>query len=266
MTPIDVALAELAKKIREDKGDNLDSAGRIAEFNKVAGWKGGPRIPYCATTVSFCFITAEWPIGGMIDGKRIEPGTASCYALSEWFKNDPENVGAVFLPSSEAPEPNDVVFINTKQDGAYNHVGIVERRNFAHFWTIEGNTSNAGIDEKPDTIEAGKSETNDPTNGGVHRRCRKVGASYISGFGRIKNVAGKSVTITPSVIQKTTSNDIVALMSQLTRPGQVAAIQTLGNALDLYLPGMDGSVDDKMGPATRKMIKLLADKIISIKE
>lgn len=266
MTPIDVALAELAKKIREDKGDNRDSAGRIAEFNKIAGWKGGPRIPYCATTVSFCFITAEWPIGGMIDGKRIEPGTASCYAMAEWFKNDPENVGAVLLPPDTTPEPNDVVFINTKQDGAFNHVGIVERRSFANFWTIEGNTSNGGIDDKPDQVEAGKSETNDPTNGGVHRRYRKIGASYIAGFGRVGNVTAPRDTIIATSGKGIASDDIVALMSQLTRPGQIAAIQTLGNALDLYLPGTDGSIDDKMGPATRKMIKRLADKIIALKE
>jgi hypothetical protein len=267
-----VALTELGRKVREDSGSNNDKANRIRLYNDTAGWKGRHGIPYCATFTSYCFIIAGVPIGGLNGTTLYRPGTASCYAMAEWFKNDPDRVGARMLSEDEAPEPGDAIFIDTAQAGVFNHAGIVERCAFSRVYTIEGNTSDAGLDPIPDGVEAGETKTNDPTDGGVHRRLRHRGAKSIAGFGRVSKSASSGVVppqtphdlpLTPfTVATAVTADDIVAIVVQMRRD-QIKAIQSLLSALGAYEPGEDSRADGVPGKDTRKAIKRAADHILA---
>jgi hypothetical protein len=170
------ARQEVDRAVREDLGNNKDSGKRIEHYHEVAGWKGDKAAAYCASFVSYCYIRAGVPIGGLLDGKILKPGTASCWAMAEWFRRGGDKGEALFVRKPLGrPQPGDAIFIDTNSPGPYNHVGLVESydETTGAIHTIEGNTT-------PDAT------SNDPVKGGgVWRRKRNIGASSVVGWGRI---------------------------------------------------------------------------------
>lgn len=264
ISPVDVAIKEIG--VKEDLGANLDRNGRIKEYLNKSGWKGGYGVPYCAAFVSYCFIEAGWHIGGLVEnskGKKvpITPGTASCFAMADWLENDPIGIGSkLFKPGDQDILPGDILFLDTKQKGKYNHVGIVEKVVGKNIVTIEGNTTEAGLDKVVDLDKDNNVQsTNDPTNGGVHRRVRMIGKSNISAIGR--TVPKTGIVFVPVVkeIDVSVSEAISALRSMTS--DQLKGIQIFCNVLKAYeSKDGQGSTDGDFGDKTEYACKNVVER------
>lgn len=127
---VDVALAELAKNVREVP-DGSNKGPRIDIYTD------GNAEPWCADFISWVYKEAGQPFsGGLSDGWRI-PGAQS---LPAWLKAN----GKWFdKGSSDTPMPGDVVYFIWGGDGDDDHVGIVEKVDGETMITIEGNSSNS---------------------------------------------------------------------------------------------------------------------------
>lgn len=172
---LEICRAEAAKKIREDDGKNRDKAREIEKYWKATWLPDGfeKRYPYCLASNAWAIRSA-----GVSGFRR----TAKVSDLVEWAKGGGDKGCRVkFIEPTEEPKPGDLIIIDTKQDGDYNHVGIVMKvpaawgRDGATLTTFEGNTV------------GGVTDTNDPngTSGGVFIRSRHYGKDRIVGFVRI---------------------------------------------------------------------------------
>lgn len=262
-------IIEIARRflgLTEDKGPNRDSRGLIKEFNRVAGWKGKDGIPYCATFVSYCAIRAGLPIGGVIGildkangGKRdivLRPGTASVYAMHRYFKEDPHNCGVKW---SVVPKVGDVIFMDTRQDGIYNHVGLIEHiiDGESKVFTIEGNTTDSGLDELKEeeltkkNLEESRQLDNDPTGGGVHRKVRNAASSMVVGFGRFPEL--EKPTIHEESRRGLFPSETAEMLAGLKKE-QAKGIQIFLNAIGAYKPSDNNSIDGIIGKSTIRAI------------
>lgn len=100
---------------------------------KFWSWYGFPsREEWCACFVSWCADQA-----GLIQRGAI-PKFSLCMDGVEWFqeKGKWQNVGSIPIPGS-------LIFFDWNQDGASDHVGIVENSDGAMVYTIEGNSGDA---------------------------------------------------------------------------------------------------------------------------
>ena len=95
------------------------------------------RVDWCACFVSWCADRCGYIDAGII------PKFASCSAGAQWFK-----ARGQWQENTYVPSPGDLIFFDwdtegTGQNGAMDHVGIVERVEGGVIYTIEGNSGDA---------------------------------------------------------------------------------------------------------------------------
>lgn len=111
-------------------------------------WYGfGSRVEWCACFVSWCANECGYIDIGVI------PKFAGCGIGSQWFKDR-----GLWQDNSYMPRPGDIIFFDWDnkgssgpQDGAPDHVGIVERIDGNTVYTVEGNSGDS-VREKYYTI------------------------------------------------------------------------------------------------------------------
>jgi hypothetical protein len=113
-------------------------AAAISQIGNVNGepywnWYGfESRVAWCACFVSWCANECGYIESGVI------PLFAWCPAGVQWFKDRD-----IWQAPGYVPAPGDIIFFDWEQDGATDHVGIVEYVEGEYVHTVEGNTSNS---------------------------------------------------------------------------------------------------------------------------
>lgn len=98
---------------------------------KFWSWYGfNSRVEWCACFVSWCAEQSGYLKSGTI------PKTASVPVQVNWFKSKGQ-----YQNRSYTPTPGDIIFFDWENNGAVDHVGIVEKCENGIVYTIEGNTS-----------------------------------------------------------------------------------------------------------------------------
>ena len=128
---------ELLYGIAVGSGDLVAVA--LSQVGQVGGepywsWYGfGSRVEWCACFVSWCAGQCGLLENGVI------PKFASCGAGVNWFQSRGQ-----WLDGSATPEPGMIIFFQWYGSDSLiaDHVGIVERVEDGHIYTIEGNSNN----------------------------------------------------------------------------------------------------------------------------
>lgn len=129
-----VVADELAKRIREDDGNNRDLAREIAKYWVGNAFAAGfeERAPYCAAAATWCCRAAGFDV----------PPSASCNYLAQWASHGGwSRCRAMLLPAGTRPLPGDMFLLDTGAPGVFNHIGFVLHAGATHFVTGEANTS-----------------------------------------------------------------------------------------------------------------------------
>ena len=124
-------------------GDGEIVAVALSQLGNVGGqpywsWYGfESRVDWCACFISWCANECGYLDAGVI------PRFASCSIGIQWFRER-----GLWQDSSYEPRPGDLIFFDWDdedegQDGAADHVGIVEKVEGGIVYTVEGNSGNA---------------------------------------------------------------------------------------------------------------------------
>ena len=124
-------------------GDGEIVTVALSQLGNVGGqpywsWYGfESRVDWCACFVSWCANECGYLDAGVI------PKFASCSIGIQWFRER-----GLWQDGSYAPRPGDLIFFDWDdedegQDGAADHVGIVEKVDGGIVYTVEGNSGNA---------------------------------------------------------------------------------------------------------------------------
>lgn len=124
-------------------GDGEIVAVALSQLGNVGGrpywsWYGfESRVDWCACFVSWCANECGYLDAGVI------PRFASCSIGIQWFRER-----GLWQDGSYEPRPGDLIFFDWDdgdegQDGAADHVGIVEKVEGGIVYTVEGNSGNA---------------------------------------------------------------------------------------------------------------------------
>ncbi len=124
-------------------GDGEIVAVALSQLGNVGGqpywsWYGfESRVDWCACFISWCANECGYLDAGVI------PRFASCSIGIQWFRER-----GLWQDSSYEPRPGDLIFFDWDdedegQDGAADHVGIVEKAEGGIVYTVEGNSGNA---------------------------------------------------------------------------------------------------------------------------
>lgn len=124
-------------------GDGEIVAVALSQLGNVGGqpywsWYGfESRVDWCACFISWCANECGYLDAGVI------PRFASCSIGIQWFRER-----GLWQDRSYEPRPGDLIFFDWDdedegQDGAADHVGIVEKVEGGIVYTVEGNSGNA---------------------------------------------------------------------------------------------------------------------------
>ena len=124
-------------------GDREIVTVALSQLGNVGGrpywsWYGfESRVDWCACFISWCANECGYLDAGVI------PRFASCSIGIQWFRER-----GLWQDSSYEPRPGDLIFFDWDdedegQDGAADHVGIVEKVEGGIVYTVEGNSGNA---------------------------------------------------------------------------------------------------------------------------
>ena len=124
-------------------GDGEIVVVALSQLGNVGGapywsWYGfESRVDWCACFVSWCANECGYLDAGVI------PRFASCSIGTQWFRER-----GLWQEGSYEPRPGDLIFFDWDdedegQDGAADHVGIVEKVEDGIVYTVEGNSGNA---------------------------------------------------------------------------------------------------------------------------
>ena len=124
-------------------GDGEIVTVALSQLGNVGGqpywsWYGfESRVDWCACFVSWCANECGYLDAGVI------PKFASCSIGIQWFRER-----GLWQDGSYEPRPGDLIFFDWDdedegQDGAADHVGIVEKVEGGNVYTVEGNSGNA---------------------------------------------------------------------------------------------------------------------------
>jgi len=124
-------------------GDGEIVTVALSQLGNVGGqpywsWYGfESRVDWCACFISWCANECGYLDAGVI------PRFASCSIGIQWFRER-----GLWQDSSYEPRPGDLIFFDWDdedegQDGAADHVGIVEKVEGGIVYTVEGNSGNA---------------------------------------------------------------------------------------------------------------------------
>lgn len=121
-------------------GDGEIVTVALSQVGNVGGepywsWYGfSSRVEWCACFVSWCANECGYIDAGVI------PKFASCSVGVSWFK-----ARGLWQDNGYEPRPGDIIFFDwdskTGQNGAPDHVGIVEKVENGYVYTVEGNSS-----------------------------------------------------------------------------------------------------------------------------
>lgn len=123
-------------------GDGEIVVVALSQLGNVGGqpywsWYGFEnRVDWCACFISWCANECGYLDAGVI------PRFASCFIGIQWFRER-----GLWQDSSYEPRPGDLIFFDWDdegegQDGAADHVGIVEKVDGGIVYTVEGNSGN----------------------------------------------------------------------------------------------------------------------------
>mgnify|MGYP001220284872 CR=1 FL=1 len=129
-----VVQGELAKRIREDDGNNRDRAREIAKY-----WVGSWIPDGFDRRLAYCAVGAVWCCRGA--GFDMPPATG-CNYLAQWASHGGwSRCRAQLLPAGTRPQPGDLFLLDTGAPGVFNHIGFVLHAGATHFVSGEANTS-----------------------------------------------------------------------------------------------------------------------------
>ena len=135
----DISADEFAKLMASISPELVSVA--LSQLGNVGGepywsWYGfGSRVEWCACFVSWCANECGYIDAGLV------PKFSLCTDGVNWFQSR-----NAWLPGSETPSPGMIIFFDWDdggQDGAADHVGIVERVENGVVITVEGNSNDA---------------------------------------------------------------------------------------------------------------------------
>jgi len=123
-----VNIAQSQLGYTESKRDFIYVDGKKCGYTRYGHWYGSTYAEWCAMFVSFCLNYAEIPAAGF-------PREAGC----EKWKNILTWKGTFMDEDEYIPQPGDLIFFNWDEESDPDHVGIVEKFDGEHVYTIEGN-------------------------------------------------------------------------------------------------------------------------------